>query len=187
MRLAREQGMDGTGGALAAADDGRLARACRGIDAATDGYGERNTAESYAGQIQALLDRPDATPVLPTIHVPTLLLSGTNDTWSPVSQHEEMLAPCRTQSWSRLPKRATWRRWSSLRPWRRGAAAMAGSGGAGRGIPADGRQSHADRTCLRPPDLSLCDFAGCRRIPGRRGALYRARPLRPVPPRRTNF
>jgi pimeloyl-ACP methyl ester carboxylesterase len=51
---------------------------------------ERSTADSYAGQIQALLNRPDAMPVLPTITVPTLLLSGSEDTWSPVSQHETM-------------------------------------------------------------------------------------------------
>jgi pimeloyl-ACP methyl ester carboxylesterase len=50
----------------------------------------RSTADSYAGQINALLNRPDALPVLPTIAVPTLLLSGSEDTWSPISQHETM-------------------------------------------------------------------------------------------------
>src|ERR1700733_7630273 len=51
---------------------------------------ERSTTDSYAGQINALLNRPDALPVLPTITVPTLLLSGSEDTWSPISQHETM-------------------------------------------------------------------------------------------------
>jgi pimeloyl-ACP methyl ester carboxylesterase len=51
---------------------------------------QRFTAESFAGQINALLQRPDARPVLPTITVPTLLLSGTNDTWSSLSQHADM-------------------------------------------------------------------------------------------------
>jgi pimeloyl-ACP methyl ester carboxylesterase len=51
---------------------------------------ERQTAESFAAQITALLERPDAAPVLPTIGVPTLLASGTADTWSPLSQHEDM-------------------------------------------------------------------------------------------------
>lgn len=51
---------------------------------------ERSTAESYTGQINALLNRPEAMAVLPTIAVPTLLLSGSEDTWSPVSQHETM-------------------------------------------------------------------------------------------------
>lgn len=51
---------------------------------------ERSTPDSYAGQINAMLNRPDALPVLPTITVPTLLLSGSEDTWSPISQHETM-------------------------------------------------------------------------------------------------
>ena len=48
------------------------------------------TPESFAAQIQALLNRPDAEPLLPTIRVPTLLLSGSEDRWSPVSQHVYM-------------------------------------------------------------------------------------------------
>ena len=51
---------------------------------------ERSTPGSYAGQVGALLNRPDALSVLSTIEVPTLLLSGSEDTWSPVSQHETM-------------------------------------------------------------------------------------------------
>ena len=51
---------------------------------------ERSTPDSYAGQINALLNRPEALSVLPTIGVPTLLLSGSEDTWSPISQHETM-------------------------------------------------------------------------------------------------
>jgi pimeloyl-ACP methyl ester carboxylesterase len=51
---------------------------------------ERSTADSYTGQINALLNRPEAMTILPTIGVPTLLLSGSEDTWSPVSQHETM-------------------------------------------------------------------------------------------------
>ena len=51
---------------------------------------ERSTPDSYAGQINALLKRPDALSVLPTIGVPTLLLSGSEDAWSPVSQQETM-------------------------------------------------------------------------------------------------
>jgi pimeloyl-ACP methyl ester carboxylesterase len=51
---------------------------------------QRSTAESFAGQINALLQRPDARPLLPSISVPTLLLSGTNDTWSSLSQHADM-------------------------------------------------------------------------------------------------
>jgi pimeloyl-ACP methyl ester carboxylesterase len=51
---------------------------------------ERSTPDSYAAEIRALLNRPDALSVLPTIGVPTLLLSGSEDTGSPVSRHETM-------------------------------------------------------------------------------------------------
>ncbi len=51
---------------------------------------ERSTPESFAGQIDALLHRPDAASVLPTIKVPALLMSGTNDNWSTLAQHKEM-------------------------------------------------------------------------------------------------
>jgi pimeloyl-ACP methyl ester carboxylesterase len=51
---------------------------------------ERQSPMSFAAQIKALLDRPDAASVLPTIEVPTLLASGTADAWSPLTQHEAM-------------------------------------------------------------------------------------------------
>lgn len=51
---------------------------------------ERFTPDAYAGQVNAMLNRPEALPVLSTIKLPTLLLSGSEDTWSPVSQHETM-------------------------------------------------------------------------------------------------
>jgi len=51
---------------------------------------ERYTPDSYAGQVNAMLNRPDALSVLSTIAVPTLLLSGSEDPWSPVSQHQTM-------------------------------------------------------------------------------------------------
>ena len=51
---------------------------------------ERSTPRSYAGQVQALLHRQEALSVLAKIKVPTLLLSGSDDAWSRVSQHEAM-------------------------------------------------------------------------------------------------
>jgi pimeloyl-ACP methyl ester carboxylesterase len=51
---------------------------------------ERWTPAAYADQVSAMLHRPEAISVLPTIRVPTLLLSGSDDTWSPISQHESM-------------------------------------------------------------------------------------------------
>lgn len=50
----------------------------------------RYSVEDFRGQIKALLNRPDATKVLPHINVPTLLLSGNEDNWSPVSQHKDI-------------------------------------------------------------------------------------------------
>jgi pimeloyl-ACP methyl ester carboxylesterase len=52
---------------------------------------ERNTPEVHERQIQALMSRPDARPLLPQIRCPTLLLVGRQDQWSPIAQHEEML------------------------------------------------------------------------------------------------
>lgn len=46
--------------------------------------------QEYAAQVQAMLHRPDALVALSAVHVPTLLLSGSDDQWSPVSQHETM-------------------------------------------------------------------------------------------------
>lgn len=50
----------------------------------------RHCVEDFQGEIKALLNRPDAEQVLQSIQVPTLLLSGSEDNWSPVSQHEEI-------------------------------------------------------------------------------------------------
>ncbi|MYM26290.1 alpha/beta fold hydrolase [Duganella sp. FT135W] len=50
----------------------------------------RSTPDMFEGQIHALLSRPDATSLLPTIRCPTLLLCGREDLWSPLNRHEEM-------------------------------------------------------------------------------------------------
>ncbi|MGL6160160.1 alpha/beta fold hydrolase [Microbulbifer sp.] len=51
---------------------------------------EAYSEADFVGQIQALLNRPDAEPVLSGIQVPTLLSAGEEDRWSPVRQHETM-------------------------------------------------------------------------------------------------
>ena len=51
---------------------------------------ERKTPEIHAAQVRALLTRPDASDVLPTIACPTLLLCGRDDQWSPLARHEQM-------------------------------------------------------------------------------------------------
>lgn len=53
---------------------------------------ERKSADTFEQQIEALLKRPDATPVLAGVRVPALVLCGSEDSWAPVSQHEEIAA-----------------------------------------------------------------------------------------------
>ena len=52
----------------------------------------RKTARIFECQIRALLDRPDAGPLLGQIRVPTLILCGREDAWSPPAPHEEIAA-----------------------------------------------------------------------------------------------
>ena len=53
---------------------------------------ERSNPDQFAAQINALLTRPDAASLLPTIQCPTLVLCGRDDAWSPPAQHEAMQA-----------------------------------------------------------------------------------------------
>lgn len=52
----------------------------------------RMNPDIHARQIRALVDRPDASAYLGQITCPVLLIVGREDQWSPVSQHEDMLA-----------------------------------------------------------------------------------------------
>jgi pimeloyl-ACP methyl ester carboxylesterase len=52
----------------------------------------RKTPDVFAAQIKALLERPDATPLLAEIHCPTLVLCGRQDAWSGLNRHEEIAA-----------------------------------------------------------------------------------------------
>ena len=52
---------------------------------------ETKNSDIFARQLLALIFRKDATDVLKSISVPTLILCGQQDAWSPPSQHEEML------------------------------------------------------------------------------------------------
>jgi pimeloyl-ACP methyl ester carboxylesterase len=92
LALARERGMRAMGqrwvqrmvhpGRL---DDGAL------LSTILDMIGRRS-ADEFAGQIDALLGRPDAREVLQRIDVPTLVLCGRDDGWSPLARHEEIAA-----------------------------------------------------------------------------------------------
>jgi pimeloyl-ACP methyl ester carboxylesterase len=52
----------------------------------------RSSAEVFAAQIRALLGRPDASALLPTIHCPTLVMCGQEDSWAPAARHVDMAA-----------------------------------------------------------------------------------------------
>lgn len=51
---------------------------------------ERKTAHVFAAQIEALIARPDATPVLQALAMPTLVACGRQDSWANTAQHEAM-------------------------------------------------------------------------------------------------
>ena len=53
---------------------------------------ERKSAATFEAQIQALLTRPDALPVLQSLNVPTLIACGDQDFWAPLAQHQAMQA-----------------------------------------------------------------------------------------------
>lgn len=61
------------------------------IDAILDMF-ERRTPVQFAGQIEALLARPDATDVLAGVECPALVLCGREDGWAAPPQHAEMAA-----------------------------------------------------------------------------------------------
>jgi pimeloyl-ACP methyl ester carboxylesterase len=44
----------------------------------------------FEAQIRALLARPDRTQLLTTLRMPTLVLCGNDDDWSPLSRHQHM-------------------------------------------------------------------------------------------------
>ena len=49
-----------------------------------------NSSDAIAGAIRALMTRPDSTPLLSSIHVPTLVLVGEEDAVTPPPASEEM-------------------------------------------------------------------------------------------------
>jgi 3-oxoadipate enol-lactonase len=49
-----------------------------------------NSTESIAGALRALMTRPDSTPLLASIHVPTLIVVGEEDSVTPPGASEEM-------------------------------------------------------------------------------------------------
>jgi pimeloyl-ACP methyl ester carboxylesterase len=52
----------------------------------------RRSVATFEAQIRALLGRPDAEPVLRGLRMPTLMLCGQDDAWSPPERHRAMAA-----------------------------------------------------------------------------------------------
>jgi 3-oxoadipate enol-lactonase len=51
-----------------------------------------NSSDAIAGAVRALMTRPDSTPLLNTIHVPTLVIVGAEDTVTPPAAADELHA-----------------------------------------------------------------------------------------------
>lgn len=51
---------------------------------------DHQTPQTFAAQIRALLDRPDASELLRTVRCPTLLVCRCEDAWSPLERHVAM-------------------------------------------------------------------------------------------------
>jgi pimeloyl-ACP methyl ester carboxylesterase len=92
LTLAREQGMRAMGRewmqAMVHPDrlhDGALVEAILAMI-------ERQSPDTFAAQIDALLARPDVTDVLRALRMRTLVACGRQDAWSPIAQHEEIAA-----------------------------------------------------------------------------------------------
>ena len=52
-----------------------------------------NSADAIAGAVRALMTRPDSTPLLSTIHVPTLIIVGDEDTVTPPATRRARCTP----------------------------------------------------------------------------------------------
>jgi pimeloyl-ACP methyl ester carboxylesterase len=62
-----------------------------------------NSSEAIAGGIRALMSRPDSTPQLVSIHVPTLIVVGEEDVITPPSAAEELHAGIAGSELVRIP------------------------------------------------------------------------------------
>ena len=67
---------------------------------------ERKTADDFEIQMLALLGRPDAGPVLPTITCPALVLTGADDQWSTPATHQAIAAAMPDANLVLIPKSA---------------------------------------------------------------------------------
>jgi pimeloyl-ACP methyl ester carboxylesterase len=90
LRIARERGMSALAAEWLPPMMGSDAVRAAQVTAQMTAMIQRWTADAYAAQVSAMLHRPEAMSVLQSISVPTLLLSGSDDTWSPISQQQSI-------------------------------------------------------------------------------------------------
>ena len=65
---------------------------------------EGNRADAIAGAVEAIMGRPDSTPLLPSIAVPTLVLCGDEDVLTPPSDSEALRRGIRGSRLVMLPR-----------------------------------------------------------------------------------
>jgi len=63
-----------------------------------------SSSNGIAGGLNVLMTRPDSTPLLPTIHVPTLILVGAEDTVTPPAMSEQMHKAITTSTLEVIPE-----------------------------------------------------------------------------------
>jgi 3-oxoadipate enol-lactonase len=63
-----------------------------------------NSPQSLAGAVRALMSRPDSAPLLPSIHVPTLIVVGEEDGITPPADAEAMHGRIPGSELARLPR-----------------------------------------------------------------------------------
>ncbi len=73
------------------------------IDSIVDMFA-RSSADVFAAQIEALLQRPDAGGLLAQIRCPALVLCGAEDSWAPAPRHREMAAKIPGASLTLVPE-----------------------------------------------------------------------------------
>jgi pimeloyl-ACP methyl ester carboxylesterase len=91
VRIAEEEGMAALARAWATPMVHESHHANEALMAEIFAMVERYTLDEYRGQINALLNRRDAEPLLAAIRCPTLVLVGAQDAWSPPEQHEPIV------------------------------------------------------------------------------------------------
>lgn len=90
--LARREGMAALANRWLPPMVGAAGRADPALMAGLKAMVERQTPDIYERQITALLNRPDAAPLLGTIACPMLVGVGREDSWSPLAQHQAIAA-----------------------------------------------------------------------------------------------